>query len=99
MAVRPKDVPRKFHIQTDFSMMNFEYHDVHPLHLHPTSLKSIDLAMIEKRLDINALQGNLVPWKDLSSEKIRPLKFDFRAWSRIKSQSRFEHTLFKHRPH
>ena len=66
--VKPKNSEQKPFIQTQFPMMDLDYHDVYPLFIHPTALESVDLSMIEKRFDISALQGNLVLWKDLPSD-------------------------------
>ena len=66
--VKPKGSQQKPFIQTQFPMMDLDDHDVHPLFLHPTAMASIDLAMVEKRFDASALQGNLVLWQDLPPE-------------------------------
>jgi len=63
--IKPNDPRQEPYIQNVFPMMDLDNHDVRPLYLHPTAPQSVDISMIEKRFEIDELQGNLMHFHDL----------------------------------
>ena len=68
--VKSKDQKTESFIQLKFPMIDLKTYDVFPLFMHPTALESSDLKLIEKRFDLNQLQGNLVYLRDFPDSNL-----------------------------